>query len=48
MVDWFGRRVLVWQLSTTLEPAFCIETLEEALARYGGSETFTDQGSRFT
>jgi putative transposase len=49
VVDWFSRRVLAWRLSITLEAAFCIEALEEALARYGGPEIFnTDQGSQFT
>jgi putative transposase len=49
VVDWFSRRVLSWRLSITLEAAFCIEALEEALARYGRPEIFnTDQGSQFT
>ena len=49
MVDWFSRRVLAWRLSITLEAAFCIEAVEEALARYGRPEIFnTDQGSQFT
>ena len=48
-VDWFSRRVLAWRLSITMEAAFCIEALEEALARYGKPEIFnTDQGSQFT
>jgi putative transposase len=49
VVDWFSRRVLAWRLSITLEAAFCIEALEEALARYGRPGIFnTDQGSQFT
>ncbi len=49
VVDWFSRRVLAWRLSITLEAAFCIEAVEEALARYGRPEIFnTDQGSQFT
>jgi putative transposase len=48
-VDWFSRRVLAWRLSITLEAAFCIEALEEALDRYGCPEIVnTDQGSQFT
>ena len=44
-LDWFSRRVLAWRLSITMEAAFCIETLEDALARYGKPEIFnTDQG----
>lgn len=49
VVDWFSRRVLSWRLSITLETAFCIEAVEEALARYDKPDIFnTDQGSQFT
>jgi putative transposase len=49
VVDWFSRRILAWRLSITLEAAFCVEALEEALARFGTPEIFnTDQGSQFT
>jgi putative transposase len=49
VVDWFSRRVLAWRLSITLEAAFCIEAVEEALSHYGSPEIFnTDQGSQFT
>lgn len=49
VIDWFSRRVLSWRLSITLETDFCIEAVEEALARYGKPDIFnTDQGSQFT
>jgi len=49
VIDWFSRRVLAWRLSITLEAAFCVEALEEALARHARPEIFnTDQGSQFT
>jgi putative transposase len=49
VVDWFSRRVLSHRVSITMEAAFCVEALEEALARYGKPEIFnTDQGSQFT
>ena len=49
VVDWFSRRVLAWRLSITMEVAFCLEAVEEALARHGRPEIFnTDQGSQFT
>ena len=49
VVDWFTRRVLAWRVSITLEADFCIEAVEEALARHGKPEIFnTDQGSQFT
>jgi len=41
--------VLSWRLSNTMDSRFCIEALEEALARFGRPEIFnTDQGSQFT
>ena len=49
VVDWFSRRVLAWRVSITLEVAFCLDAVEEALARYGKPRIFnTDQGSQFT
>jgi putative transposase len=49
VVDWFSRKILAWRLSITLETEFCIEAVEEALARHGRPEIFnTDQGSQFT
>src|SRR6202050_5521330 len=43
------RRVLSWRLSITMEAPFCVETLEDALARHGRPDIFnTDQGSQFT
>ena len=49
VVDWFTRRVLSWRLSITMEVEFCLEALQEALAKYGKPEIFnTDQGSQFT
>ncbi|MFC3443627.1 IS3 family transposase [Sphingobium rhizovicinum] len=49
IVDWFSRKVLAWRVSITMEADFCVEALEEALARFGKPEIFnTDQGSQFT
>jgi putative transposase len=49
IVDWFSRKVLAWRVSISLDVSFCVEALEEALARYGKPEIFnTDQGSQFT
>ena len=49
VVDWFSRRVLAWRLSITMEAQFCIEALEEALAKHGRPEIFnTDQGGQLT
>src|SRR3954452_23859575 len=49
VLDWFSRRVLSWRVSITMEASFCVETLEDALARHGMPDIFnTDQGSQFT
>ena len=49
VLDWFSRRVLSWRVSITMEAAFCVEALEDALARHGKPDIFnTDQGSQFT
>ncbi len=38
VLDWFSRRVLSWRVSISMEAAFCVEALEEALARHGRPE----------
>lgn len=49
VMDWYSRKILSWRLSNTMETAFCLETLTEALDRYGPPEIFnSDQGSQFT
>ena len=49
IMDWATRKVLAWRLSNTMDVGFCLEALDEAMARYGRPEIFnTDQGSQFT
>ena len=49
IMDWHSRAVLAWRLSNTLGAEFCVEALEDALARYDKPEIFnTDQGCQFT
>jgi putative transposase len=49
IMDWASRHVLAWRLSNTMDAGFCVEALNEALARYGRPGIFnTDQGSQFT
>lgn len=49
VMDWYSRKVLAWQVSNTLDEAFCVDVLQRALARFGRPEIFnTDQGSQFT
>lgn len=48
VMDWYSRYVISWRLSNTLDGAFCLDMLEEALAQ-GKPEVFnTDQGTQFT
>ena len=49
VMDWHTRKVLSWRLSNTMDTAFCVEALEEALSRFGPPAIFnTDQGAQFT
>jgi len=49
VIDWATRRVLAWRISNSLTADFCVEAVQEAIARYGTPEIFnTDQGSQFT
>jgi len=49
VLDWHSRKVLAERVSNTMDSGFCVEALQEALARYGRPEIFnTDQGSQFT
>lgn len=49
IIDLFSRKVLSWRLSNSMDPAFCVAALEEAIERYGEPAIFnTDQGSQFT
>ena len=49
IVDWATRKVLAHRVSISMSVDFCVEALEEAIAKYGRPEIFnTDQGSQFT
>ena len=49
IMDWFSRYVLAWEVSNSLESAFCVSALERALSRRRRPEIHnTDQGSQFT
>jgi putative transposase len=49
IIDWASRAVLAWRLSNTMDTAFCLAALDEALARFGTPDIFnTDQGAQFT
>ncbi len=49
IMDWHSRKILSWRVSNTMDTDFCINALQDALARYGAPEIFnTDQGAQFT
>ena len=49
IMDWATRKVLAHRVSISMSTDFCVEALEEAIAKYGRPEIFnTDQGSQFT
>lgn len=48
ILDWYSRYVVAWELSNTLDSAFCVTALERALARARPTIFNTDQGSQFT
>jgi putative transposase len=49
IIAWASRLMLSWRLSNTMDTAFCMDALHEAIDRYGTPEIFnSDQGSQFT
>lgn len=48
IMDWYSRYVISWRLSNTLDTAFCLDALDEALAQGKPSIFNTDQGVQFT
>ena len=49
VMDWSSRYVISWKLSNSMDEAFCVECLKDALEAEGEPEIFnTDQGSQFT
>jgi putative transposase len=48
VMDWFSRYVIAWEISITLEAAFCVQALKKAL-RISQAEIFNiDQGAQFS
>jgi putative transposase len=49
VIDVYSLKILAWRISNSLAADFCLEAVEEAIARYGAPEIFnSDQGSQFT
>jgi len=49
IMDWHSRKVIDWELSTTMDLSFCLDCLKRAIKHSGIPEIMnTDQGSQFT
>ena len=48
VMDWYSRYVLSWRLSNTMDTAFCLAALDDALQRGKPAIFNTDQGAQFT
>jgi putative transposase len=49
VMDVYSRKILAWGISNTLEAAWCIKVVEEAIDLYGAPEIInSDQGSQYT
>jgi len=49
VMDWYTRKILTWEVSSTLDNEFCIATVQRAIRIYGRPKIFnTDQGSQYT
>ncbi len=49
VIDLYSRKILRYRLSNSMDTAFCIEALAEAIDLYGCPEIVnTDQGAQFT
>ena len=49
IIDLFSRKVMAYNVVNTMDAWYCVETLQEAVRRYGRPEIFnSDQGSQFT
>lgn len=48
ILDWYSRYILAWQVSNTLDASFCIEALDQALAKAQPEIFNSDQGAQFT
>lgn len=49
IIDWYSKKILSWELSTTMDQDFCLSTYRRAVNLYGAPEIInSDQGSQFT
>ncbi|WP_136799807.1 DDE-type integrase/transposase/recombinase [Desulfosediminicola ganghwensis] len=48
IIDWYSRKIIDWELSTTLDSEFCLRCLKRAVIKHGAAEIFnTDKGFQF-
>ena len=49
IIDWYSRKILSHEISTTMDQQFCLSTYRRAVSQYGVPEIInSDQGSQFT
>ena len=49
VMDWYSRRVLSHRVAISMDTQFCLDALEQAMAKHGTPAIMnTDQGSQFT
>jgi len=48
ILDWYSRYVVAWEVSNSLDSAFCLAALERALTQTRPGIFNTDQGCQFT
>lgn len=49
IIDWYSRKIIDWELSTTLDTEFCLRCLKRALTTHENPDILnSDQGCQFT
>jgi putative transposase len=49
IIDWYSKKILSWELSTTMDQEFCLSIYRRAVNLWGVPEILnSDQGSQFT
>lgn len=49
IIDWYSKKILSWELSTTMDQEFCLSTYRRAVNLFGAPQILnSDQGSQYT
>jgi putative transposase len=49
IIDVYSRKILNWSISNSMDKEWCIELLEDTIAKYGAPEIHnSDQGAQYT